>query len=277
MVNDNQQDWQYWYERRNKIISKRGGWQIGIGVHNCGYDQMKELVAKKDYFQVLVLNSTGKLPSTEFAKWLGALFICLSWPDPRIWCNTMGALSGSLKGRITSGVASGILSSDSSMFGGSEVLNICSSFIQSALKERKTGKSVETIIVEGLQKRAKMMRKPVIPGFARPLATGDERVPTMVAYARELGFSVGPHEQLAMDIHDYLMSTQNESINIGGYCAGFMSDQGFNPTELKQLLTTLVNSGVHACHVEEEQNPPLSFMPMACKDIDYRGPAKRKV
>lgn len=277
MVNDNQQDWQYWHERRNKIISKRGGWQIGIGVHNCGYDQMKELAGKKDYFQVLVLNSTGKLPSAEFGKWLGALFVCMSWPDPRIWCNTMGALSGTLKGRITSSVASGILSSDSSMFGGMEVIKFCSSFIQTALKERKAGKSVEAIIVEDLQRRAKIMRKPVIPGFARPLATGDERVPRMVAYARELGFAVGPHEQLAMDIHDYLMSTQNESINIGGYCVGFMSDQGFNPTELKRLFATVVNNGVHACHVEEEDNPPLSFMPMACKDIDYRGPAKRKV
>lgn len=200
-MTDNQQIWQYWDERRNKIISSRGGWQIGIGVHNCGYDQMKELACKKNYFQVLVLNSTGKLPSEEFGKWLGALFICLSWPDPRIWCNTIGALSGTLKGRITSGVASGILSSDSPMFGGMEVMNISSSFIQAAVKERETGKSVETIITEDLERRSKIMRKPVIPGFARPLATGDERVPTMTAYARELGFVVGPHEQLAMDIH----------------------------------------------------------------------------
>lgn len=276
-MTDNNQEWQYWDERRHKVISKRGGWQVGIGVHNCGYDMMKDLAGKKNYFQVLTLNSIGRLPSEEFGKWLGALFICLSWPDPRIWCNTMGALSGTLKARIGSGVASGILSSDSPMFGGNEVMLISSTFIQDAQKEREKGKSVDVVIKEDLERRAKIMRKPVIPGYARPLATGDERVPTMTNFARKLGFPVGKHEQLASEINEYLLETQNESINIGGYFAAFMSDQGFTPKENMRILTTLVNNGVHACHVEEEDNPPLSFMPMTCDDVDYRGPAKRSV
>lgn len=277
MTDTMQQDWQYWENRRNKIISKRGGWQIGVGVHNFGYDMMKDLAGKKNYFQVLVLNCTGRLPSEEFGKWLGGLFICLSWPDPRIWCNTMGALAGTMKARITSGVASGMLSSDSPMFGGSEVMNISSTFIQEALKERESGKSVEVVIKEDLERRAKIMRKPVIPGYARPLATGDERVPTMTKFARDLGIEPGKHERLANEINGYLLETQNESINIGGYFAAFLSDRGFSPKESMRIFATLVNNGVHACHIEEEDNPPLSFMPMTCDDVDYIGPAKRSL
>lgn len=268
------QDWQFWDMKRNKIFSRRGGWQVGIGVHNCGFDMMKELAGKKSYMQVMALNCTGRLPSKEMGLWLDGLFICLSWPDPRIWCNTMGALSGTLRGEITAGVTAGLLSADSPKFGGCEVIHICSKFIHGALIEKENGKTVPELVEEVLKGN---LRKPDIPGYARPLATGDERVSAMGTYARELGFPVGQHEQLANEINDYLMDTRNESINIAGFLVAFMADQGFSPLDTMRTLTTIVNGGIHACHIEEEENAPLSFMPVMCKDIDYQGRSKRNI
>lgn len=267
-MSDNTTDYVYWQQRRNKVFSSRGGWQVGVGVHNFGYDMLKDLAVNKNHYQVHVLNCTGRLPKAEFGMWLSGLFTCLSWPDPRIWCNAMGALAGSLKCNISSGVASGILSSDSLMFGSGECVINYSSFIQNAVRLQREGTKLEQI--------TKSVRGD-IPGFARPLATGDERVITMSKLARELGFPIGEHEKLAMKLHQYMQDVKQESINIGGYFAAFMSDQGYLPLECRRIVTTVVGSGVHACHIEEEDNPPLSFMPMTCEDIDYQGVAKRKV
>ncbi|NTS76646.1 hypothetical protein HR060_07165 [Catenovulum sp. SM1970] len=260
--------WQYWQARRNKVFSSHGGWQVGVGVHNCGFDQMKDLAINKNYFQVLVLNCVGKLPSARLGEWLDSLFTCISWPDPRIWCNTMGSLAGTLKCSISSGVASGILSADSKMFGSGDCVENYTGFIQSALSASQSGLSAQTIIKK---------HRGDIPGFARPLASGDERVSTMTQRARTLGFAIGEHEQLMLDINAALMASKNESVNIGGYFAAFMSDQGYTPLECRRILTTVVHSGVHACHVEEQDRPPLSFMPIRCDDINYQGVEKRKV
>lgn len=243
----------------------------GEGLQNVPFNMMEELVSNCDYFQVLVLNCTGRLPPKALGDWLSGLFICLSWPDPRLWCNAMGAFSATLNGRVGSGVTAGILSSDSTMFGSTEIMEATSSFMLSSLKQYEKGSNAAEILRNHMTVGGKYRRKTPIPGFARPLANGDERVETMRQLARKLGFRERRCERLAVEIEKELLEIQGQSINIAGYVAAFMSDQGFSVAENGRLFTTVVNSGVHACYAEEIENPPLSFKPTACADITYTG------
>lgn len=243
----------------------------GVGLEKIPFNMMDGLVGRHDYYEVLVLNCTGRLPPKELGTWLNGLFICLSWPDPRLWCNAMGAFSGSLRGRVTSGVTAGILSADSPMFGGTEVINTTTRFMESALQQHDSGVTVAQIVTNELTVRGRVMKKAVIPGFARPLATGDERVTAMRKLARELGFRERRCERLSDELDQYLIEEKGESINIGGYVAAFMLDQGFTREESMRIFATVVHSGVHAGYVEEIENPPLSFKPTPCDDIAYTG------
>lgn len=90
-------NYSYWDDQRGKIKSKKGGWRVGKKVECHGLDLMEEVVGKLSYMQVVILNATGKLVSKELAEWFEAVHICLSWPDPRIWCNRIGALGGALE------------------------------------------------------------------------------------------------------------------------------------------------------------------------------------
>lgn len=266
---------QFWDERNGKIVSKKGGWRIGEAVYNHGYRMMQDLVGKASYFQVLALNVTGQLPSRVFAEWLEASFICLSWPDPRIWCNQIGALAGTLKASCPSAVAGGILAADSRMYGAG-TMKACMEFIYKAgelnLKGVPAGEIVETELAE----RAKMLKsKPVIVGYSRPIASGDERVTAMIAVGKKLGLETGLHEKLASQIHNYLDQNHNDGLNVAGYCAAVLADHGFKAVDVERLYSTWVHSGVHACYSEAADEAPLRFLPLKCSDIKYTGPKKR--
>ena len=83
-----------WDDNCGTFSSNKGGWIMGEAIHNHGYSMMEDLVGEKSFFQVLVLNITGRLIDENLAKWIEASFIWRSWPDPRIWCNKIGSLTG---------------------------------------------------------------------------------------------------------------------------------------------------------------------------------------
>ncbi len=213
-----------WDKNRHKIESQKGGWVIGEAVYNHSYDMMKDLVGHANYFQVLVLNVTGSLPDTRLTQWLEASFICLSWPDPRIWCNQIGALAGTIKASCPSAVAGGILAAHSRMYGAG-TLRSCMEFIQKAQKQNQDGWSVSKIIESELAiKKQQLKSKPVISGYARPIASGDERVIAMQRVSRQLNFSILEHEKIAIEIHNELSEKHNDGINVAGYCAAVLAD-----------------------------------------------------
>lgn len=263
----------FWERLRGKIYAARGGWVVGEAVYNSGYSMMDDLVGRVSYFQVLVLNVTGRLPERRLAEWMEAVFICMSWPDARIWCNQIGSLAGSLRATPVASVCAGVLASDSPMYGVTPLV-AASRFIVEALRRRKQGKSVAAIVGE---QRRRPGAKPVIVGYARPIATGDERIPAMERVAEKLGFAVGEHLSLAYEIEKELLARYQETMNIAGYMAAFLSDQGFTATEIYRLFSMLVNAGVHATYVEAVERPPESFFPLRCEDIDYQGTTDRPV
>lgn len=266
--NKRSSNWQGWDQQRNKITSSKGGWKIGEAVYNHGYSMMDDLIGQISWFQLLVLNTTGRLPNDKVATWLENCFSCLSWPDSRIWCNQVAALAGSTKARPVAAVTAGIQASDALLYGPG-VITHCLGFIQQARQDVDQGKNLFDII----QKRQGNTLS--LPGYARPIAKGDERVTAMYRLSRELGFDIGPHEALAMEISEYLTQEEGESINFGGYMAAFLADQGFSNPDLSRLMALWVSAGVQACYAEAADNPAGYYLPLQCQDITYTGALPR--
>ncbi len=65
-------DTTFWDERRRITRSHED---------DHGYSVMDDLVGKKSYFQVLVLNAAGRMPERRLADWIEAAFNCFSCRD----------------------------------------------------------------------------------------------------------------------------------------------------------------------------------------------------
>ncbi len=263
----------FWDQRRGKIFSSKGGWKIGQGIFNHGYSMMDDFVGKTSYMQVVMLNATGRLPERPLADWVEAVFICLSWPDPRIWCNQIGALAGTMQTSAMAATCAGTLATDARAYGVRPLIEGLA-FIQHACLDSQAGKSIEEIVLSGNRVRR---GKPEIMGYARPIAKGDERIAAMERVTEQLDFDIGEHLTLAYRIEDYLATNYNESMNINGYVSAFLSDQGFTGEEAYRMYATLVSSGVTACYVDTRDKIPNSFLPLRCDDIDYQGVVARDV
>ncbi|MHB8808608.1 MAG: citrate synthase family protein [Desulfobulbaceae bacterium] len=266
-------DTSFWDQRRGKIYSRKGGWIIGEAIYNHGYSMMDDLVGKASSMQVLVLNVTGRLPERRLADWFEAAFICMSWPDARIWCNQIGSLAGTMQASSVVGVTAGILATDSTLYGAAPLLK-GTKFIRESLVKKKIGLSVEEILKEHQRHPDSV---PMIVGYARPIATGDERVDALRRVAEQLGFETGEHLSLACEIEQVLLEKFNEGMNINGYISAFLCDQGYSNMEIYRIGSTCVSSGVQACYTEAADQVPESFFPLQCNDIDYQGPPPRTV
>lgn len=264
----------FWEQRRGRILTRKGGWVIGEAVYNHGYSMLDDLVGEASFFQVLALNTVGRMVERSFADWLEALFICLSWPDSRIWCNQVGSLAGTLRASPVAAVCSGILASDAKMYGPG-CMTTAWDFIVGALRDNNAGLSPKGII--DCHPNRGNGGIPVIAGYARPVATGDERIAAMERTADKLGLKDGEHLSLAYEIEKIMQTKWDERMNLAGYCAAFFADQGFTAQEVYRLLSCWVNSGVHACYAEAADQPPESFFPLHCEDIDYQGKPPRPV
>lgn len=262
-----------WEKYHGRIVSSRGGWKIGSGVQNCGYDMMNDLVGKVSYMQVVVLNATGRLPTKELADWIEATHICLSWPDPRIWCNRIGALAGSNRTSALSASCLGVLAAESTSYG-IKPLSSGVEFIEHAYEHVSKGLSVEEFIA---LETKKFGGKPHLMGYARPIAKGDERIPAMEKITENLGFPVGKHLSLAYKIEEVLNKKFDETMNINGYMTAFLVDQGYTAQEVLRIYSTLVVSGVTACFIDTADRMEGSFAPLKTDDVVYKGAPLRKV
>lgn len=259
--------------RRGKIISGTGGWFPGKGVFSHGYSMLEELVGEKSYFQTLILNATGKMVDRPLADWVEAVYGCLSWPDPRIWCNQIGALAGAARTSVVAATTLGALAADSRTYGPRTRLEGVK-FIQGALKEFKNGVTPEQIVANAA---AATRGKPYIVGYIRPIAKGDERIDAMQRVGEKLNLFAGEHLQLAYKIEQVLIDNFDERMNINGYVCAFLSDYGFTAQEMYQMFAAMVASGVTACYIDTYNRPPDTFLPLRCDDVDYHGTAQRPV
>ena len=264
---------EYWDKRKDKIITDIGKWQGGKDVTIRGYSLFNELFDQVSYFQVLVLNVTGRLISSELSRWLENNFMVMSYPDARIWCNQVGALSGTLHTSPSAATAAGSLTADSRIYGGSQSTCVTMHFIKTAQSNFESGQTVEKIIGKLPVKQG----MPAVPGFVRPVASDDERIRPHQNMAAKLGFKKGKYTILADKISDFMENKYTMGMNIDGLSAAFLLDQAFSPEEVYQINSLRVASGVTACYSDNLQHAENSFLPLHCEEIEYDGPSIRKV
>lgn len=269
----NNENTNYWDSRRNKINSSIGKWTGGEGVSIRGYSLFDDLFNKISYMQLIVLNATGKMISTNLGKWLESNFMSMSYPDSRIWCNQVGALSGTMQTTPTAATVAGCLAGDSRVYGGSQTSESAMTYIQMAFSDYESGSSIESIVNKVPLKQG----RPAIIGFARPIVRDDERIAPHRKMSKELGFDEGKHMKFANALSEYLEEHYSMGINIGGYTSAFMLDQGFTPRELYVIKNMCVASGVTACYTEFSNQKENAFLPQHCDDIEYTGIAPRAI
>lgn len=271
----------YWLSRRNKISTSSGKWIGGEDVKVRQYSLFDDLFNKISYMQMVVLNITGRLISTELSKWLENNFLCMSYPDARIWCNQVAALAGTANSSPVSATVAGILSADSRAYGGSQTTKIAMEFIQATLKEYqeiRCNHSSDEQAIEYIVKQAPIKHnKPAIVGFVRPVDKNDERIFPHMQMSKSLGFEPGEHMVLAQKISAYLIKHYSSGINIGGYTAAFLSDQNFTPEQGYQIKNACVSSGLMACYVDNIDKKNNEFLPFKCSDIKYSGKGIREL
>ena len=263
-------DTSLWDRLRGVIRSRIGGWRIGQDVRVYGRGLLGELLGNVSYFQLLVLNTTGRLPERRVADWIEGTFMCLSWPDARIWCNQISTYAGVSRTTPVAAVTAGLLASESRLYGPGTAL-ASAGFIASAAIKQQAGRNPAEII-EGFRQEH---RTRAVPGFGRPVARGDERVVAMKRLAQRLGFVVGPHLALANAIEAELMKEAGEAMNLAGYITAFLSDLDDSADEIHALYAICVEAGLLACYREAVGAAPDSFMPMRVDDVEYQGPSPR--
>ncbi|WP_111979680.1 hypothetical protein [Algibacillus agarilyticus] len=263
----------YWLQRYNKISTTIGKWIGGEEITIREHKLLGELFNNVSYMQLHALNVTGRMISPQLGKWLENNFMVMSYPDARIWCNNIGALTGDMSTSPVAGTVAGVLASDSRVYGGNHTAKLAMTFLQQALVEYKQGKSIADIV----NSVAKKQGKPALMGFARPINRTDERIEPHRKMSAELGFEVGEYMQLANQLDAYVTQHYQLGINIGGYTSAFLLDQGFSADEVYALKALCVNSGVTACYVDYKAQPKDSFLPLKCADIHYQGKAPRSL
>ncbi len=262
-----------WDANRGRIRTRKGGLRIGKSAFCHGYNITEELMGHVSYFQVLVLNATGRLVEKKLADWLEAAFIGVSYPDARIWCNQVGALSGTVRTSPVSAIAAGILASDSRTYGPGTSLEAME-FIKKAFLAKCRGLTACEIVTAELTRHG---GKPYFTGYARPVMKGDERLAAIERVTKALGFPEGGHVTVAKEIEEVLMELFDEGMNFTGYMAAFLSDQNFSAQEAYRICAVMANSGVLACYADSYERPAGTFLPLRCEDIDYIGPPSRPV
>jgi len=267
-------DLSFWDAQRGVIRSRKGGWKIGKDVVLHGHSLFNELMGSVSWCQVWLLSITGRMIERRVADYCEAFWMTMSFPDPRIWCNQVSALSGTMRCSPVAGVSSGTLTSDSLQYAG-WAISISANFLAGALRHRtEPGFSIEDFL-EARPKNAAGC--PLMPGYSRPVALGDERVAVLLRLLRASGIPMGDHLHLALELHHALVSRHGEQINAGGFMAAFLLDQDFTLAQIYEFFSIAVQAGALACYIEAMDRPAESFLPMRCDDVEYLGPPPRSI
>jgi len=263
----------FWDSRRNRIRTRKGGWRIGHGISVHGYSLLGDLVGSHGFFEVLYLEVTGRLPDPRLAQWIEASFLCLAFPDPRIWCNQIGALAGSARIPPTVGISAGVMASESTLYGPGST-RAAHDFLVSAQGALDGGATLPEVIAACTRPGGRVRA----PGFSRPIAQGDDRVDALRELGQQLGYADGSYLRLAAQIDALLCARGDAGINMLGYLAAFLLDHGDMEIEDGERIYALaVNAGVHACYAEANTEPAGAFLPLSCDDVEYRGHAPREI
>ena len=197
------------------------------------------------------------------------MWVYTSYPDARIWNNRVAALAGSARSTPTLALSAALAVTEAVIYGGHPLVRAIDFFLQ-ARKKVEQGEPLADVVCQEVTTRR-------IYGYGRPINSADERLPWLLALARELNLDQGPHLRLAFEVEGILLSDNAAlQMNYAGLVAAMAADLGFSLKEFHLFIFPIVLAGMPPCFVEASQRPEGTLFPLSCAHIQYEGPPKRQ-
>lgn len=249
--------------------TEMGGAIAGERVVVRGKDLFTDL-CEFSWLKLLLFMITGREFDENQLELLDKIWaLTISYPDPRVWNNRIGALAGTVRSTGSLGVGAGSAVSEARIYGGQA--NIAAiDFIKECAINIEQGEDLGEVV----KRELKMNR--AIYGYGRPVVNGDERITPIKNLMEKTGYSDGKHVNLAYQIEDYLMSGRwRLQMNITGLAAAVGADMGFSAKEYYLWLVNGFNAGITACFADAIGKEEGALFPLRCERISYSGAAKR--
>jgi hypothetical protein len=233
-----------------------------------GHDLHAEL-KHMDWVELYVFGITGRRFTPAQLRMMHALWVCTSYPDPRIWNNRVAALAGSARSTGNLGMAAALAVSEASIYGrGIDVRAI--EFLARTQAAVQRGQALADCV------HAELKAQRGIAGYGRPIANGDERIAPLMSLARELGLADGPHVTLAFEVERVLLDGRwRWRMNYGALSAAMAADLGLSTREYYLFSGPAFLAGMQPCFIEASERVEGTLFPLACAHVRYEGPAAR--
>lgn len=253
------------------LHSRVGGAFPGQRAIFRGHDLHRDL---KDirWLGLYLFGITGRQFSEPQLRVLDAIWTYTSYPDARLWNNRVAALAGSTRSSGILGISAALAVSEASIYGGQIIIAIAG-FLEQAKQRNVSGETLETIVTQYLQEHRG------IPGYGRPVRRMDidERNGPILTLARQEGLADGPYVKLALQIEEILLSGRwRMRMNYAAMSAALSLDIGLAPQDHYLYMLPVFLAGMPPCYKDALNRPEGATFPLACAQIEYTGPRRRK-
>ncbi|MBI4357210.1 MAG: hypothetical protein HY559_04975 [Gammaproteobacteria bacterium] len=221
------------------------------------------------WFELYLYGITGRFFSERELKILNYIWVSTSYPDPRVWNNRVAALAGTTRSTGPLALGASISVSEATLYGGRPFVAGIDFFLR-AQKSIEEGCPLDAFIDQEL-KACK-----TIYGYGRAMVRGDERVPHMIKFIRELNFDEGTYVKLAFEVENILKNKKQLVMNIGALYNALAADLGLSPFEYSSFMILVFVAGMAPCYMEAAQKKEGCFFPIRCSNLVYEGAQKRR-
>lgn len=252
-------------ESENHWETRMGGWFPSERIVYRGLDLHEDLM-HMSWMKLYLYGVTGRQFGEEQLKVLNALWVCTSYPDPRIWPNRVAALAGTARSTGVLGVSSSIAISEAVIYGRRAGVRSMD-FLTKTKQRVDSGDDLLKILDEVT----------FVYGYGRPIIHLDERRPYLMKLLNEVGMDKGPHISMALEIEKILLQSKHKlHMNYGGLMAAVAADMGFSIREFYLFSISMLMGGMTPCFIDAEKKHEGTFFPLRCDCISYEEDAIRR-
>lgn len=255
-------------ENVGRLVSKAGAFFPGERVVFRGQDLHTSL-KDMDWLELYLFGITARRFTPQQMKVFHAIWSYTSYPDARLWNNRVAALAGTARSTGNLGISAAIAVSEAQIYGGGVVLRI-SEFLQRARTEIAAGSDLIKLV------HTEIKHQRGIPGYGRPIVSGDERIVPMMALAREQGLSNGDYIKLVFDVEKILLDGRwRLRMNYAALSAALALDFGLSPREYYFFVILAFVAGMPPCYLEAAEKTESLVFPLPCQVLLYHGVGSR--
>lgn len=236
-----------------------------------GHD-LHSTFADAEWIDLYLFGICGKRLSRAQLNVLQRLWVYTSYPDARLWCNRIPALTASSRGTGAQAIAAGIVATEASMYGLGPLTGIAE-FLTRAHLALQDGAALEQLV------RDELAQHRHLTGYGRPMAADyvDERLPATLALLDREGIAIGPHLALAFEIEKTLTLVTGKRLPMtyAPIVSAISLDFGLTVRQAYLYQVLLLVAGMTPCYVEALERPSGATFALRCERISYDGCAPR--